>query len=96
MLLKKYIQLARFPEALLFPLFSVATSYLFAGNGALHLDIIIPVAAGILGTAGMCALNDYFDFEADKLGAKNRPLPSGAISLKDGLFFAIILAHWIL
>ena len=91
MLAKKYLQLARFPEAFLFSFFSVATSYLFASNGALHLDILIPVSAGIFGTAGMCALNDYYDFEADKLGAKNRPLPSGAISLKDGLSFAIIL-----
>ena len=30
------------------------------------------------------ALNDYFDFEIDKIGKPNRPLPSGKISLKRG------------
>jgi geranylgeranylglycerol-phosphate geranylgeranyltransferase len=29
------------------------------------------------------ALNDYFDYEIDKIGKPNRPLPSGVISLKD-------------
>ena len=91
MLLKEYMKLARLPEAFLFPFFSVTTSYLFASNGILKPDIIIPVSAAIFGTTGMCALNDYFDFEADKLGAKNRPLASGIIDLKDGLSFAIIL-----
>ncbi|MBD3376209.1 hypothetical protein GF406_14325 [candidate division KSB1 bacterium] len=88
---KHYLRLARFPEALFLPSFAVTTSYLVAAKGIFAIDMWIPILAGTLGTAGMCALNDYFDFQADKIGAQNRPLPSGKISLPDGLSFAIIL-----
>ena len=37
------------------------------------------------------ALNDYFDFEIDKIGKPDRPLPSGEISLKDAKIAIIFL-----
>lgn len=37
------------------------------------------------------ALNDYFDYEIDKIGKPNRPLPSGEISLKEAKMAIIIL-----
>ena len=90
MLLKEYLLLARLPVSFILPFVSVTTSYLFASNGTLKPDIIIPISAAIFGTAGMCALNDYFDVEADKLGKKNRPLATGKMALENGLAFAIL------
>ena len=37
------------------------------------------------------ALNDYFDFEIDKIGKPDRPLPSGEISLKEAKIAIIFL-----
>jgi len=70
---------------------AVLVSYLYAANGNFALEMLIPIIAAISGTGGMCAMNDYVDVEADKLGAGDRPLPSGKISLKNGLMFAIVL-----
>ncbi|MBK64008.1 MAG: hypothetical protein CMB47_06255 [Euryarchaeota archaeon] len=48
------------------------------------LHIIILQALSVFSfMASWNALNDYFDFEIDKIGKPNRPLPSGEISLKD-------------
>ncbi|HPN35415.1 MAG TPA: UbiA family prenyltransferase [bacterium] len=86
-----YLQLARCPISLLLPSFAVGTSYLIAKEGRYEVEIFIPLSAAILGTAGMCALNDYFDVDADRSGAARRPLPFGRISLRTGLAFAITL-----
>jgi len=86
-----YIQLARFPLSLLLPGFAVTASYLISSQAHFAWPMLIPILAALFGTAGMCALNDYYDLEADRLGARNRPLPSGRISMRNGLSFAILL-----
>jgi len=86
-----YIQLARFPLSLLLPGFAVTASYVISSNARFEWPMLIPILAALLGTAGMCALNDFYDVEADQLGARKRPLPSGRISMRNGLSFAILL-----
>ncbi|MBD3260604.1 MAG: digeranylgeranylglyceryl phosphate synthase [Candidatus Altiarchaeales archaeon] len=46
-------------------------------------------ASLILGAGN--ALNDYFDFESDKINKPERPIPSGRISRSDTLMMSIVL-----
>ncbi|GEM_PF-1556915 len=58
MALISYLQLERFPISLLLPCFAAGASYLIDKEGRCEAEILIPLSAAILGTAGMCALND--------------------------------------
>ncbi len=49
------------------------------------------LAAVFLICAGGMAINDYFDFEIDKINRPKRPLPSGKVSRKSALLFSIAL-----
>lgn len=54
--------------------------------------LIIPaVIAAFLITAFGNTINDYFDFEIDKINASHRPLPSGKITRKGALYYSILL-----
>jgi|YNPMSStandDraft_1061717.scaffolds.fasta_scaffold00133_21 geranylgeranylglycerol-phosphate geranylgeranyltransferase len=48
------------------------------------------LAGSLIGGAGM-VINDYFDFEVDKINRPDRPIPSGKISLKSALSYYSIL-----
>jgi geranylgeranylglycerol-phosphate geranylgeranyltransferase len=43
-------------------------------------------------TGASMAINDYYDRDIDAINEPNRPIPSGAISPKEALFFAIVLS----
>ena len=44
-----------------------------------------------LTSAAILVLNDFFDVETDKINAPNRPIPSGAVTAKQALYFAVLL-----
>ncbi len=48
------------------------------------------LSGALIGGAGM-VINDYFDYEIDKLNRPERPLPSGLISKKNALKYYFIL-----
>ena len=52
--------------------------------------IFASLAAVCFSSAGM-VLNDYFDFEIDKINRPDRVLPSGEISLKGAIIYFVIL-----
>jgi len=52
--------------------------------------VIIAVAAFLLLSAGN-ALNDYCDIETDRINKPSRPIPSGKVSRRSALVFAIVL-----
>lgn len=68
-------------------------------------EIILATIAATLATAGGNTINDYFDFEIDRINKPWRPLPSGALSMDAVLSFAIfafgtalataILVNWL-
>jgi len=43
-------------------------------------------------TGASMAINDYYDREIDAINEPNRPIPSGAVSPKEALFFALFLS----
>ena len=52
--------------------------------------VIVAVAAFLLLSAGN-ALNDYCDIETDRINKPSRPIPSGQVSRRSALVFAIVL-----
>jgi len=60
-------------------------------SSILHKILLGTVTAFALSGASM-AINDYCDYEIDKINEPNRPLPSGIIKLKESLILAAILA----
>ncbi len=52
--------------------------------------LIAGIAAAIITGAGN-ALNDYFDYEIDRINRPDRPIPSGRISRSDVFMLAIVL-----
>ena len=43
-------------------------------------------------TGASMAINDYYDRQIDAINEPNRPIPSGAVSPKEALYFAIVLS----
>jgi len=62
-----------------------------AGTGA-WLKITLAALSTMLISAGANAWNDYLDVEIDKINQPQRPLPSGAVSLRAARNFSFILA----
>lgn len=52
--------------------------------------ILGAIAAFFCGMAGN-SLNDYFDYEIDKISHPERPIPSGRVTLKLALFFSVLM-----
>ncbi len=52
--------------------------------------LLVSIAALVLLSAGN-AINDYCDYNIDRINRPRRPLPSGRIRRRDALIFAIIL-----
>ncbi len=58
----------------------------FICSGPINLPLFLLAGlSGALVNAGGNIINDYFDIEIDKINRPDRPLPSGKMSLKDGL-----------
>jgi len=57
----------------------------------LHKILLGTVTAFALSGASM-AINDYCDYEIDKINEPNRPLPSGILTLRESLIIAALLA----
>ena len=43
-------------------------------------------------TGASMTINDYYDRDIDAINEPNRPIPSGAVSPKEALFFALVLS----
>jgi geranylgeranylglycerol-phosphate geranylgeranyltransferase len=72
---------------------AVFTSALIGAGGAVN-EYALPVFLGfvvafLFGIAGN-AINDYFDYENDKINHPDRPIPSGILKPRQALNFSII------
>jgi geranylgeranylglycerol-phosphate geranylgeranyltransferase len=90
-----YWVLARYPERFIFAFFVVSYMMVFgraAYNAPLY-NIPVLIAAFViisLLNAGGCAINDYFDREADAINKPNRPIPAGNISPRGALQYTAV------
>jgi geranylgeranylglycerol-phosphate geranylgeranyltransferase len=90
-----YWVLARFPERFMLSIFGVFYMLVF-GRAVYHAPLYNPlllIAAFViisLISAGGCAINDYFDREADAINKPNRPIPAGNISPRGALEYTVV------
>ncbi len=68
----------------------VASALIEVGSDFNLFPVFLGFAVAFLfGIAGN-AINDYFDYENDKINHPERPLPSGKLKLRQALYFSII------
>ncbi len=60
-------------------------------NGTNYSIALTAAISGFLICAGGQAINDYFDYKIDSKISKNKPIPSGRVTRKEALWFAIDL-----
>lgn len=88
---KEFVEITR-PSNALFSGVAVLIGALVAEGGLLDIfKIILVFFVAIFACAGGNSINDYFDYEIDKINAPNRVLPRGAMSLKTAYGFSITL-----
>ncbi|HOP09523.1 MAG TPA: geranylgeranylglycerol-phosphate geranylgeranyltransferase, partial [Candidatus Methanofastidiosa archaeon] len=86
--IKAFIELSR-PLNLL--LASIAVLLGAFMTKEINYKVAYAVISVALITAGGNAINDYFDFEIDKINKPRRPLPSGRIGLDGAARFSILM-----
>lgn len=74
----------------LMAIFAVLVSA-FIVNYPIDNNLFIAVAAVFLITSGGMVINDYFDYEIDKINQPDRPIPSGKISKNVALLYSLLL-----
>ena len=89
-----YLELAR-PLNGIIAFISAWLGGMFASQGRMenlaNIQLLrVSIAAFVLLSAGN-AINDYCDYEIDRINRPRRPLPSGRIRRRDALIFAILL-----
>lgn len=86
---KSFLELTR-PALCLMGLVSVFIGGVISGFEYASFNLLLAMIVAILVTAGSMAINDYFDWEIDKVIHPERPVPSGRLSPKEALWFAIL------
>ncbi len=72
--------------------FAVVLSMIIAYKGLYNsIVMLLGFAAAFTLTAASMAINDYFDYYVDLINAPWRPLPSGAISRREAVVYALFL-----
>lgn len=60
-------------------------------NKSFNLPLILALLSVFFAMSGGNVINDYFDYNIDKINRPERPIPSGRISLKNGRNYAYAL-----
>jgi len=84
-----YLEVLRIPNALMSVLAVIVSAILMNFYNPLQILFVILVVFLISG--GGMVINDYFDYEADKVNRPKRALSSGKISRKSALTYSLIL-----
>jgi len=84
-----YLEVLRIPNAFM-SVIAVIVAVILVGFYNPY-QILIACLAVFLFSGGGMAINDYFDYEADKINKPKRTLPAGKISKKNILIYSLIL-----
>jgi geranylgeranylglycerol-phosphate geranylgeranyltransferase len=87
--IKGAIQLFRLELAFAAGICVIAGEIIALGSLPLIPDLLYGFICGFFISSSALILNDYFDFEVDKINAPNRPLPSGMITPREVIALAI-------
>lgn len=91
-MLRKYLQLARLPNAFTAPTNIIAGYFILTPVTSLnYLDLVMLMISSMLFYVSGVIFNDYFDIEIDRKERPSRPLPSGAVSRQSALRIALVL-----
>ncbi len=71
-------------------LFALLVGAIISG-GLVFPALVYALLAGFLITGAGNVINDYFDYETDKINAPHRPIPSGKISLNSAFSYFVAL-----
>ncbi len=71
--------------------FAVFIAGIIAGGIPITYKVVLASIVSIVACAGGMTINDYFDYEIDKINRKDRVLPRGEMGLKTAFFYAISL-----
>ncbi len=85
------IRLARPLNGLIASISVVLGAYLAAGSISPIVNVIVIAAAAYILLSAGNAFNDYRDIETDRINKPSRPIPSGQVSRRTALVFAIVL-----
>jgi len=86
-----YLKITRPIDGLMAAL-AVFIGYFIVSAGIISLPIVLLAMLSVFLFSGAgIVLNDFFDFEMDKVNAPNRPLPSGKIKKQHALYYSAIL-----
>jgi len=85
-----YIRITR-PVNSIMSGFAVFIAGIIAGGYPFTYKVILASIVSIVACSGGMVINDYFDYDIDKINRKDRVLPMGEMSLKAAFFYAIFL-----
>ncbi len=87
-----FVEIIR-PLNVLITFLSIAAASILAGGRTSNaLEIALASLAGALIAGGGNVINDYFDFEIDKMNKPHRPLPRGAMTAQEVLTLYILFS----
>ncbi|WP_010478025.1 geranylgeranylglycerol-phosphate geranylgeranyltransferase [Thermococcus zilligii] len=89
--LKAFIEITRPHNCLLAGLVGVLGSIVAAGHLPSAGKTALVFLVVVLGCAGGNTINDYFDYEIDKINRPDRPLPRGAMKRSTALWYSFLL-----
>ena len=85
-----YIKLAR-PLNVLIGGVSIFVGALLTGILEPLQTLLYAIASGMFITGAANAINDYYDYDIDRVNRPERPIPSGEVTRSGALIYAVIL-----
>lgn len=70
---------------------SIAVLLMAVISHVYNMEIILGALAVCIATGAGNTINDYYDYEIDKINKPDRPIPSGRISRNNALYYSLIL-----
>ncbi|ASI99268.1 geranylgeranylglycerol-phosphate geranylgeranyltransferase [Thermococcus celer] len=89
--LKAFVEITRPHNCILAGLVGVLGSIVAVGHFPGVITSLLVFLVVTLGCAGGNTINDYFDYEIDRINRPERPLPRGAMSRKTALYYSLSL-----
>jgi geranylgeranylglycerol-phosphate geranylgeranyltransferase len=88
---RAFIEITRPHNCILAGVVGILGSIVAVGHFPSAIKTLLVFLVVALGCSGGNTINDYFDYEIDRINRPERPLPRGAMSRKTALWYAVAL-----